>query len=68
MGLLSQGKVLTWPETKQSAELVGQLGIDLFIRPYHDVKTDDDRDVKLKNDALKFGDEVSQADIWKYFS
>ena len=52
MGLLSQGKPLTWQETKENAELVRQLGIDQFIRIYHDIK---DR----KNDCLKWGDEVS---------
>lgn len=52
MGLLSQGKPLTWPETKENAELVRQLGIDQFIRIYHDIK-------ERKNDCLKWGDEVS---------
>ena len=52
MGLLSAGRPLTWAETKENAELVRQLGIDQFIRIYHDIK---DR----KNDCLKWGDEVS---------
>ena len=54
MGLLSQGRPLTWPETKQNAELVRQLGIDQFIRIYHDIK-------ERKNDCLKWGDEVSSS-------
>lgn len=52
MGLLSQGKPLTWPETKKSAEIVRKLGIDQFIRIYHDLK-------ERTNDCLKWGDEVS---------
>ena len=52
MGLLTQGRPLTWEETKRSAELVRQLGIDQFIRIYHELK-------ERKNDCLKWGDEVS---------
>lgn len=51
MGLLSAGQPLTWEETKKNAELVRKLGIDQFIRIYHELK---DR----KNDCLKWGDEV----------
>lgn len=56
MGLLSQGKPLTWPETKENAELVRQLGIDQFIKIYHDIK-------ERKNDCLKWGDEVSSMGV-----
>ena len=55
MGLLTQGRPLTWEETKRSAELVRQLGIDQFIRIYHELK-------ERKNDCLKWGDEVS---VWQ---
>jgi len=51
MGLLSQGQPLSWQETKKNAELVRRLGIDQFIKIYHELK---DR----KNDCLKWGDEV----------
>ena len=52
MGLLSEGKPLTWPETKKNAPLVHKVGIQQFLAMYHRLK---DR----KGDVLKWGDEVS---------
>lgn len=52
MGLLSEGKPLSWPETKKHAGLVRTVGIQQFLALYHRLK---DR----KGDVLKWGDEVS---------
>ena len=52
MGLLSEGKPLSWPETKKHAELVHKVGLKQFLAIYHRLK---DR----KGDQLKWGDEVS---------
>ena len=51
MGLLSEGKPLSWQDTKKNAGLVHQVGIQQFIALYHRLK---DR----KGDTLKWGDEV----------
>ncbi len=53
MGLLSEGKPLSWPETKKNAALVRSVGIQQFLALYHRLK---DR----KGDGLKWGDEVSK--------
>ena len=52
MGLLSEGKPLSWTETKKHAELVRRVGILQFLATYHRLK---DR----PRDELKWGDEVS---------
>ena len=52
MGLLSEGKPLSWAETKQHAELVRRTGIKQFLGLYHRLK-------ERKGDTLKWGDEVS---------
>ena len=52
MGLLSEGKPLSWPETKKNAGVVHKVGIQQFLALYHKLK---DR----KGDILKWGDEVS---------
>lgn len=51
MGLLSQGKSLTWEETKKYSEHIRDHGILQLISLYKTVK---DRDL----DNLKWGDEV----------
>ena len=51
MGLLSEGKPLSWAETKKHAELVRRVGIQQFLAIYHRLR---DR----KGDVLKWGDEV----------
>ncbi len=51
MGLLSEGKPLSWAETKKHAELVRRAGVQQFLAIYHRLK---DR----KGDVLKWGDEV----------
>ena len=51
MGLLSEGKPLTWAETKEYVDLVKRTGVLQFISAYQ----------RLKNrprDELKWGDEV----------
>lgn len=53
MGLLSEGKPLTWEETKKHAELVKKTGVLQFLATYHRLK---DR----PRDELKWGDEVGQ--------
>lgn len=52
MGLLSEGKPLSWPETKKNASLVHRVGIKQFLALYHRLK-------ERKGDVLKWGDEVS---------
>lgn len=52
MGLLSEGKPLSWADTKKNAALVHRIGIQQFLALYHRLK---DR----KGDVLKWGDEVS---------
>ena len=51
MGLLSEGKPLSWAETKKNASLVKKVGIQQFLALYHKVKD--------RKDVLKWGDEVS---------
>jgi len=51
MGLLSEGKPLSWAETKKHAELVRRVGIQQFLAIYHRLR---DR----KGDVLKWGDEI----------
>jgi len=51
MGLLSEGKPLSWAETKKHAELVRRMGVLQFVASYHRLK---DR----RGDELKWGDEV----------
>lgn len=51
MGLLSEGKPLSWPETKKNASLVHRVGIKQFLALYHRLQ---DR----KGDVLKWGDEI----------
>lgn len=53
MGLLSEGKPLSWAETKKNASTVHRVGIQQFLAIYHRLK---DR----KGDELKWGDEVSE--------
>lgn len=52
MGLLSEGRPLSWAETKKHAELVRRTGIKQFLALYHRLK-------ERKGDTLKWGDEVS---------
>lgn len=51
MGLLSEGKPLSWPETKKHAQLVHKVGVQQFLAIYHRLK---DR----RGDQLKWGDEI----------
>lgn len=51
MGLLSEGRPMTWEETKALAEHVRQHGIQQFIHMYARLR---DR----QGDVLKWGDEV----------
>lgn len=51
MGLLSEGKPLSWADTKKNAALVHRVGIQQFLALYRRLK---DR----KGDVLKWGDEV----------
>lgn len=51
MGLLSEGKPLSWPDTKKNAALVHKIGVQQFLALYRRLK---DR----KGDVLKWGDEV----------
>ena len=53
MGLLSEGKPLTWAETKKHVELVKRTGVLQFLANYQRLK---DR----PRDELKWGDEVSR--------
>ena len=51
MGLLTQGRPLTWEETQKHIQYIREHGIEQFIHLYNNVK---DR----RNDCLKWGDEV----------
>ncbi len=51
MCLLTQGRPLTWEETKKYTEFIREHGIEQFIQIHNKVK---DR----RNDCLKWGDEV----------
>ena len=51
MGLLSEGKPLTWEETRKYVELVKRTGALQFLANYNRLK---DR----PRDELKWGDEV----------
>ena len=51
MGLLSEGRPLSWPETKSKGWIVHKYGLEQFIAIYKRLK---DR----KGDTLKWGDEV----------
>jgi glutamate--cysteine ligase catalytic subunit len=51
MGLLTQGRPLTWDETKKYAQYIREHGVEQFIHIYKKLK---DR----RNDCLKWGDEV----------
>lgn len=53
MGLLSEGKPLSWAETKKHIELVKRVGIQQFLASYRRLK---DR----PRDQLKWGDEVGR--------
>lgn len=55
MGLLSEGKPLSWAETKKNAGLVKEVGVKQFLALYHKVKN--------RKDVLKWGDEVSTCTI-----
>lgn len=59
MGLLSEGKPLSWPETKKNASHVKKVGIQQFLALYHRLK---DR----KGDVLKWGDEVKRLYVASY--
>lgn len=61
MGLLSEGKPLSWADTKKNAALVHRIGIQQFLALYRRLK---DR----KGDVLKWGDEVSPSLVtaWCY--
>ncbi len=50
MGLLSEGKPLSWAETKKNAHIVHKIGILQFLSLYHKHKD--------RKDTLKWGDEV----------
>lgn len=50
--MLSEGKPLSWPDTKKNASHVHRVGIKQFLALYHRLK---DR----KGDVLKWGDEVN---------
>ena len=51
MGLLSEGKPLSWAETKKHVELVKKAGVLQFLANYHRLK-------ERPRDELKWGDEV----------
>ena len=51
MGLLSEGKALSWAETKKKANHVHRVGVKQFLSLYHKMKG--------RCDGLKWGDEVS---------
>lgn len=52
MGLLTEGRPLSWEETKVLANHVREHGTDQFINLYHQL-------VGRRGDVLKWGDEVS---------
>jgi glutamate--cysteine ligase catalytic subunit len=51
MGLLSEGKPLSWEETKALADHVRKHGVQQFVHLYRKLET-------RKGDVLKWGDEV----------
>ena len=53
MGLLSEGKPLSWADTKKNASIVRRVGVKQFLALYHKLK-------ERKGDVLKWGDEVSR--------
>lgn len=55
MGLLTQGRPLTWEETKHYTQFIREHGIEQFLQIYNKIK---DR----RNDCLKWGDEVDLFD------
>lgn len=55
MGLLSEGKPLTWVETKKKASHVHRVGVKQFLSLYHKMKD--------RCDSLKWGDEVQHVDV-----
>lgn len=56
MGLLTEGKPLSWAETKKHADHVRKVGVQQFLALYQRLK---DR----KGDTLKWGDEASDASL-----
>lgn len=53
MGLLTEGKPLSWADTKKYAEHVHRVGVQQFLAIYERLK---DR----KGDSLKWGDEARE--------
>lgn len=53
MGLLSEGKPLSWADTKKNASIVRRVGVKQFLALYHKLR-------ERKGDVLKWGDEVSR--------
>ena len=56
MGLLTEGKPLSWADTKKHAEHVHRVGVQQFLAIYKRLK---DR----KGDTLKWGDEARVASL-----
>ena len=56
MGLLTQGRPLSWEETAKYTQFIREHGIEQFLQLYRNVK---DR----RNDCLKWGDEVRHASV-----
>jgi len=52
MGLLTEGELMSWEETKKLTDHVRHHGIEQFINLYHSVK-------ERKGDPFKWGDEVT---------
>lgn len=52
MGLLKQGTVLTWEETKEQAQRIKMLGVTQFLRLW-------DSEATRHDEERKWGDEVS---------
>lgn len=51
MGLLKQGSVLTWEETKEHAKRIKTLGVEQFLRLW-------ESEVNRNDEEHKWGDEV----------
>ena len=51
MGLLTEGRILSWDETQKYTELIREHGVKQFIHVYNQTK---DR----QDDKFKWGDEV----------
>lgn len=51
MGLLKQGTVLTWEETKEQAKRIKQLGVEQFLQLW-------ESEANRQDDERKWGDEV----------